>query len=85
MPNHNLQKCIQCDPCNILSGFDLAGLYFDGKLNSKFCSRRMKITFSLVDIRNKQMTITRFYDYCLFFFPAIIQIIAQIKMTGATP
>lgn len=32
-PNHNLQKCIQCDPCNILSGVGGAGLYSDGKLN----------------------------------------------------
>ncbi len=32
-PNHNLQKCIQCSPCNILSGIGGAGLYSDGKLN----------------------------------------------------
>jgi len=32
-PNHNLQKCIQCDPCNILAGIGGAGLYSDGKLN----------------------------------------------------
>ncbi|MBU0464933.1 MAG: FAD-binding protein [Proteobacteria bacterium] len=32
-PNHSLQKCIQCDPCNILSGIGGAGLYSDGKLN----------------------------------------------------
>lgn len=32
-PNHRLQKCIQCDPCNILSGIGGAGLYSDGKLN----------------------------------------------------
>jgi len=32
-PNHNFQKCIQCDPCNILSGIGGAGLYSDGKLN----------------------------------------------------
>ncbi len=32
-PNHNLQKCIQCDPCNILSGVGGAGLYSYGKLN----------------------------------------------------
>ena len=32
-PNHNLQKCFQCDPCNILSGVGGAGLYSDGKLN----------------------------------------------------
>jgi len=32
-PNHHLQKCIQCDPCNILSGIGGAGLYSDGKLN----------------------------------------------------
>jgi hypothetical protein len=32
-PNHNLQKCLQCDPCNILSGIGGAGLYSDGKLN----------------------------------------------------
>ncbi len=32
-PNHNLQKCIGCDPCNILSGIGGAGLYSDGKLN----------------------------------------------------
>lgn len=32
-PNHNLQRCIQCDPCNILSGIGGAGLYSDGKLN----------------------------------------------------
>ncbi len=32
-PNHNIQKCIQCDPCNILSGIGGAGLYSDGKLN----------------------------------------------------
>ena len=32
-PNHNLQKCIQCEPCNILSGIGGAGLYSDGKLN----------------------------------------------------
>jgi hypothetical protein len=32
-PNHNLQKCIQCNPCNILSGVGGAGLYSDGKLN----------------------------------------------------
>ena len=32
-PNHNLQKCVQCDPCNILSGVGGAGLYSDGKLN----------------------------------------------------
>ncbi len=31
--NHNLQKCVQCDPCNILSGIGGAGLYSDGKLN----------------------------------------------------
>ncbi len=32
-PNHHLQKCTQCDPCNILSGIGGAGLYSDGKLN----------------------------------------------------
>ncbi|MBF0469733.1 MAG: NAD(P)/FAD-dependent oxidoreductase, partial [Desulfamplus sp.] len=32
-PNHNLQKCVQCEPCNILSGVGGAGLYSDGKLN----------------------------------------------------
>ncbi|WDP92177.1 MAG: FAD-dependent oxidoreductase [Desulfobacter sp.] len=32
-PNNRLQKCIQCDPCNILSGIGGAGLYSDGKLN----------------------------------------------------
>lgn len=32
-PNHHLQKCVQCDPCNILSGIGGAGLYSDGKLN----------------------------------------------------
>ncbi len=32
-PNHNLQKCTQCDPCNILAGIGGAGLYSDGKLN----------------------------------------------------
>ena len=32
-PNHNLQRCLQCDPCNILSGIGGAGLYSDGKLN----------------------------------------------------
>jgi len=32
-PNHKLQKCINCEPCNILSGIGGAGLYSDGKLN----------------------------------------------------
>ncbi len=32
-PNHKVQKCIQCDPCNILAGVGGAGLYSDGKLN----------------------------------------------------
>ncbi|SLM29916.1 FAD dependent oxidoreductase [Desulfamplus magnetovallimortis] len=32
-PNHNLQKCVGCEPCNILSGIGGAGLYSDGKLN----------------------------------------------------
>lgn len=32
-PNHNLQKCVACEPCNILSGVGGAGLYSDGKLN----------------------------------------------------
>ncbi|MGM0642271.1 MAG: NAD(P)/FAD-dependent oxidoreductase, partial [Thermodesulfobacteriota bacterium] len=32
-PNHNLQKCAKCDPCNILGGIGGAGLYSDGKLN----------------------------------------------------
>ena len=32
-PNHNLMKCTECDPCNILSGVGGAGLYSDGKLN----------------------------------------------------
>ncbi|OQY00405.1 MAG: FAD-dependent oxidoreductase [Desulfobacteraceae bacterium 4572_130] len=32
-PNHNIQECIQCEPCNILSGIGGAGLYSDGKLN----------------------------------------------------
>ncbi len=32
-PNHNLQKCVGCQPCNILSGVGGAGLYSDGKLN----------------------------------------------------
>jgi uncharacterized FAD-dependent dehydrogenase len=32
-PNHRVQKCAQCDPCNILSGIGGAGLYSDGKLN----------------------------------------------------
>ncbi|MFO7748923.1 MAG: FAD-dependent oxidoreductase [Desulfobacteraceae bacterium] len=32
-PNHNLQKCLGCKPCNILSGVGGAGLYSDGKLN----------------------------------------------------
>ncbi len=32
-PNHKLQKCAQCIPCNILSGIGGAGLYSDGKLN----------------------------------------------------
>jgi uncharacterized FAD-dependent dehydrogenase len=32
-PNHNLQQCVQCDPCNILAGIGGAGLHSDGKLN----------------------------------------------------
>lgn len=32
-PNHNLNQCIRCTPCNILSGIGGAGLYSDGKLN----------------------------------------------------
>ncbi len=32
-PNHNLQQCTGCEPCNILSGIGGAGLYSDGKLN----------------------------------------------------
>jgi len=32
-PNHNTQKCVGCDPCNILAGVGGAGLYSDGKLN----------------------------------------------------
>lgn len=32
-PNHNLQKCVGCQPCNIMSGIGGAGLYSDGKLN----------------------------------------------------
>jgi len=32
-PNHRVQKCAECDPCNILSGIGGAGLYSDGKLN----------------------------------------------------
>ena len=32
-PNHNMQECIKCEPCNILSGIGGAGLYSDGKLN----------------------------------------------------
>lgn len=32
-PNHNLQKCTECNPCNILSGIGGAGLFSDGKLN----------------------------------------------------
>ncbi|MCG8685733.1 MAG: FAD-dependent oxidoreductase [Desulfobacterales bacterium] len=32
-PNNRLQKCVQCEPCNILSGIGGAGLYSDGKLN----------------------------------------------------
>ncbi len=32
-PNHNLQRCVGCEPCNILSGVGGAGLYSDGKLN----------------------------------------------------
>ncbi len=32
-PNHNMQNCAECDPCNILTGVGGAGLYSDGKLN----------------------------------------------------
>ncbi len=32
-PNHDTQTCVQCNPCNILSGIGGAGLYSDGKLN----------------------------------------------------
>jgi hypothetical protein len=32
-PITKVQKCAQCDPCNILSGIGGAGLYSDGKLN----------------------------------------------------
>ncbi|MCG8549364.1 MAG: NAD(P)-binding protein, partial [Desulfobacterales bacterium] len=32
-PISKVQKCAQCDPCNILSGIGGAGLYSDGKLN----------------------------------------------------
>jgi len=32
-PNHKLQKCVHCEPCNILAGIGGAGLYSDGKLN----------------------------------------------------
>ncbi len=32
-PNHHLQHCAKCDPCNILSGIGGAGLFSDGKLN----------------------------------------------------
>ena len=32
-PNHTLQKCVGCTPCNILCGVGGAGLYSDGKLN----------------------------------------------------
>ncbi len=36
-PNQNLQGCLKCKPCNILSGIGGAGLHSDGKLN--FISR----------------------------------------------
>ena len=32
-PNNNRQRCVNCDPCNILSGVGGAGLFSDGKLN----------------------------------------------------
>ena len=32
-PNHSLQRCSECTPCNILCGVGGAGLYSDGKLN----------------------------------------------------
>ncbi len=32
-PNQNLQRCVECKPCNILSGIGGAGLHSDGKLN----------------------------------------------------
>ncbi len=32
-PNHDRQTCVQCSPCNILSGIGGAGLFSDGKLN----------------------------------------------------
>jgi len=32
-PNNNRQRCVNCDPCNILSGIGGAGLFSDGKLN----------------------------------------------------
>ncbi len=32
-PNQNLQRCLKCKPCNILSGIGGAGLHSDGKLN----------------------------------------------------
>ena len=32
-PNHNLQKCLGCKPCNIMAGIGGAGLFSDGKLN----------------------------------------------------
>jgi len=32
-PNHTTQKCVGCNPCNIMAGVGGAGLYSDGKLN----------------------------------------------------
>lgn len=32
-PNQNFQRCLECTPCNILSGIGGAGLHSDGKLN----------------------------------------------------
>lgn len=32
-PNHDLQRCVGCEPCNIMAGIGGAGLFSDGKLN----------------------------------------------------
>ena len=47
-PKKITNKCMNCKPCNITTGFSGAGAFSDGKLNTQVNNERVKAAICLI-------------------------------------